>query len=82
MYAYTVKTGQQMTVTFKRITNGEFEVYKDGVITKYHIFNSSQGVSGLGNNVYGLEDIETRKIVFPGSLQQAKKVVTYWLSKN
>ena len=68
-------------VTFKRTSNGEFEVYQEGFITKYHIFNSSMGISGFGNNDYSIENIETRQITNVGRLAKAKATVTMWLSK-
>lgn len=29
-----------MTVTFKRLIDGDFEVYQDGQLTQYYLFNS------------------------------------------
>lgn len=71
-----------MKVTFRKISNGQFLVLKDDKETKYSIFNGSAGMSGRGNNEYGISNSETGKSTYAGSLQKAKKIVTNWIEKE
>jgi len=68
-------------VTFEKVTTGEFNVLLDGVATGHTIINGSKGVSGHGQNVYGIikADGTTRWI---GTLQAAKKLLTFSLTKK
>jgi hypothetical protein len=69
-------------VTFNKEYTGMFSVFLNGqIVNKYYIFNGSAGMSGLGNNMYGIKNEETNKVVWIGSLQKAKKTVTLWLNK-
>jgi hypothetical protein len=68
-------------VTFKRISNGQFDVYKNDVKSEYMIINGSIGCSGTGNNVYHIWNRITDKRTFVGcsTIAKAKKVLTFWL---
>lgn len=69
-------------VTFKKEYTGMFSVFvNDQLCDKFYIFNGSAGCSGLGNNTYGIKNVETDKTIWAGSLQRAKKLVTTWLNK-
>jgi hypothetical protein len=61
----------------KRIRTGIFQVYVNGVSQDMEIFNSSLGVSGTGNNLYGID--WRGKIITVGSLAKAKKTAKLWL---
>lgn len=79
-----IKTFNEFIVEeFKTVKthNGEFDCYWNDTKTKYKIFNGSMGASGKGNNVYGIEDMETQKITWTDTLQKAKKNVKFWLTK-
>jgi hypothetical protein len=69
-----------MAITYKRISNGQFEVLRDGVkLDGYGIVNGSLGVSGHGSNMYGI--LRPGKAVrWIGTLQACKKLLSQWLS--
>jgi len=65
-----------IAVTFKRVANGEFECYADGVLTRYKIINGSIGLSGRNTpNIYGVTAnmMDARWL---GPLRTAKMFVT------
>jgi hypothetical protein len=68
-------------VTFNKVTTGIFEVLVDGEKTSWHIINGSAGLSGRGQNMYGITkgDGSPKWI---GSLQACKKILTYSLNKE
>lgn len=68
-------------ITTERIHNGQFVVLADEVETQYRILNGSLGLSGNGRNEYGIQNIETGKITWIGSLAKCKKTVALWLNK-
>ena len=68
-----------MVVTFKRISNGEFESYADGSKTPYRIVNGSLGLSGNGRNMYGI--VKGDSVKWLGPLRTCKKAVEYSLQK-
>ena len=68
-----------MGVTFKKVFTGHFNVLQNDAETKYYIYNADLGCSGNDKNMYGICDNETGKHTLVGSLQKAKKVVTFWL---
>lgn len=74
--------GIMQTVTTKRVSNGLFDVYLDGNVTRFYIINGDLGCSGLGGNTYGIRDLETDKITWIGSLARCKKTVAIWLTKD
>lgn len=63
----------------KRVANGQFEVYKDGIKTHLEIFNGDLGCSGNGRNTYGIRNNETKTIAWVGSLARCKKTAAHWL---
>jgi hypothetical protein len=64
------------TITFKRVANGEFESFADGVRTPWKIHN----VSGHGRNIYGItKDGETVK--WFGPLRTCKMAIEHTLNK-
>lgn len=67
-----------------KVSTGNFEVYDNGVKTKYHIFNGSVGMSGVGGNVYGIQTKvgDGYKYTSIGSLQKAKKTVALWIGRD
>jgi hypothetical protein len=67
-------------VSFKKVTTGEFDVLLNGVKTGHTIVNGSKGVSGFGQNVYGIvKPGGTTKWI--GTLQACKKIMTHSLTK-
>lgn len=68
------------TVTFQKVAAGEFDVLLDGVKSQYSIVNGSKGVSGHGVNVYGIAKPAGTQWI--GTLQAAKKLVAFWLTKE
>lgn len=65
----------KVTVTFERVSNGEFFSYADGVKTPYTIINGSHGAPGV-SNVYGItRDMKSAKWI--GTLQACKKIVQF-----
>jgi hypothetical protein len=70
-----------MTIEIKRTSPGEFAALRDGEPTGYGIVNGSLGVSGHGQNLYGITkpDGSTRWV---GTLQAAKKVLTRTLEQR
>ena len=67
-------------VTFKRVANGQFESYLNGEKTKYQIHNGSLGVSGRGDNVYGVTWGENIKWL--GPLRTCKQLVIAKIQKD
>ena len=67
-------------VTFKRVSNGHFDVFKNEIKTEYMIINGSLGMSGVGN-VYHIWNRVTDKRTYAGcaTIQKAKKVLTFWM---
>ena len=66
--------------TTKRIANGEFECFWNGVSTGDTIINGSRGVSGRdSNNMYGVV-WKGGKIVWIGSLASAKKTAEHGIN--
>ena len=67
-----------------KVCTGEFEVFDNGVKTKYSIFNSSMGMSGRGNNLYGIRTRigDSYKHTSVGSLAKAKKTVALWIGRD
>ena len=70
-----------MAVTFKRLIDGDFEVYQDGQLTRYYLFNTSKGISDVDLHYWAIEDAATKEIIYPGTFQAAKQAVTNLLTK-
>lgn len=68
-------------IEFKKIKPGRFSVINNGQNTKYEIVNGSLGQSGKESNMYGIFNKDTGKISWIGSLQKAKKSITFTLEK-
>ena len=69
---------QAVTVTFEKVSTGVFDVYANGVKTKYEIINGSAGLSGRDTmNMYGISG--GSQVRWVGTLQAAKKLVTVWV---
>jgi hypothetical protein len=70
------------TITFKKISAGNFEVLENGQNTGYGIVNGSAGLSGHDTaNMYGItRQHGSVNVKWVGTLQAAKKMVTFWLS--
>jgi len=71
-----------MSITIERILPGHFRAKVNGEWTQYMIVNGSLGLTGKGRNIYGIENLNTGKITWIGSLAAAKKLVTHWLKKT
>ena len=71
-----------MAMTTVKIKTGEFAVLWNNESTAYTIFNGDLGMSGNGSNTYAISNSQTGKITRIGSLQKAKRMVEYWLSKK
>jgi hypothetical protein len=69
------------TVTFEKITTGEFDVLLNGQKTGFGIVNGSKGLSGQTENVYGITKRDG-SIRWIGTLQTAKKIMTFTLTKG
>jgi hypothetical protein len=68
-------------VTFERVMAGQFAVLLNGARTEYQIVNGSLGVSGYGQNVYGIvKDGASPRWI--GTLQACKKIMTFTLTKQ
>lgn len=67
-----------------KVSTGEFDVYDNGVKTKYSIYNGSAGLSGKGNNEYLIRTKigDDYKRTYAGSLQKAKKMVEFWIGRD
>lgn len=67
-----------------KVSTGEFEVFENGVKTKYSIYNGSAGMSGRGKNEYLIrtEVGDNYKSTYAGSLQKAKKMVNFWVESD
>jgi hypothetical protein len=74
--------GKGPRFTSKRVANGEFETFFDGVKTPFTIHNGCIGLSGKGNNLYGISNSETGKINWLGSLQACKKLIAHTMEKR
>jgi hypothetical protein len=69
---------KEQGVKVVRVTNGQFEVFKDGNKTKYEIINGCLGMSGNGPNVYLIyADGQVKQSGL--TLAKAKKIVAHWL---
>lgn len=66
-----------MTIT--KIRTGNFEVRNAAGDLVYRIFNGSAGISGAGQNEYGIVNVSTGKMTKAGSLAKAKKMVAGWI---
>ena len=77
----TVEKANQgpIEVNFKRISNGVFESYVNGVKSRYGIINGCLGSSGRGGNLYGITNTLTGKTNWLGSLQKCKKSISFQL---
>ena len=62
-------------IEFKRIRNGYFESFKDGIKTQFIIVNGSLGCSGNGKNEYLIHNTITYKYTPVRSLGYAKKSI-------
>lgn len=71
-----------MSMTTSKIQTGEFSVLWNDVVTEFTIFNGDMGMSGNGSNSYAISNAITGKVIRIGSLQKAKKTVSFWLSKR
>ncbi len=69
-------------VTFKRVCNGIFETYVDGVKTDWEIVNGSLGLSGNDRNVYGINNTKSGSIKWLGPLRTCKKTLELTLAKK
>lgn len=70
-------------LTTKPSGAGNHDVYWKGKLTHHHIFNGSIGLSGRGNNVYGIFDTKRMKIAkIRGTLSQMKKALALTYAKN
>jgi len=69
------------TVSFQKITTGEFDVLLDGQPTGHHIVNGSKGTSGHGPNMYGIIK-PPGTVRWIGTLQACKKILTFTLTKK
>ena len=72
----------KQTVTFKRVRNGEFESYLDGVKTPWKIYNGSLGLSGRDTvNTYGITK-DGMNVKWLGPLRSCKSMISYTLTKG
>lgn len=70
------------TVTFQKTATGQFDVLLNGQKTEYGIINGSLGLSGKDTrNMYGITKA-TGSVRWVGTLQAAKKMVTFWVLKG
>lgn len=69
-----------MNITFKRVGNGQFESYLNGVKTQYGIVNGSLGLSGRGHNMYGVTWGDNIKWL--GPLRTCKMMVVAKIEKD
>lgn len=69
-------------ISTKKIASGEHKVYWNNEPTDYHIYNADMGVSGRQPNMYGIHNQKTGKHQVVGSLQKAKKMLHFTMSKQ
>ena len=72
----------KLNVTFKRVANGEFHSFVDGVKTPWVIINGSLGMSGRDTrNIYGITK-DGMSAKWLGPLRTCKMAVTFTLQKQ
>jgi hypothetical protein len=69
-----------MTVTFERVTTGEFRVLHNSTPTSFGIINGSAGLSGRDTrNMYGITSSKNASVRWIGSLASCKAIVAEWI---
>lgn len=65
-----------MEITTKRTSNGHFDVFADGAKTEWKIINGNLGLSGYGNNLYGIYK-DHLKPKWIGSLAKSNRLLAH-----